>query len=121
MLVECGQHWTLAARNVAIETTLRFLDHLGIIDHDFARAHLPAAPPAPTRLIEVTGPVTINSERFRFTGDFRGLQVIAEAGTVIACDGEAPVVTPYDECVLIMPSRRLVLGQTAVRFGRYVG
>ncbi len=121
LLVECGQHWTVAARDAAIETTLRFLDHLGLIDRDFAHAHLPAAPPAPTRLIEVTGPVPINSERFRFTGDFRGLQVIAEAGTVIGYDGETPVATPYDACVLIMPSRRLVLGQTAVRFGRFVG
>jgi len=30
------------------------------------------------------------------------------------------VRTPYDDCVLIMPSRRLVKGQTAVRLGRYV-
>ena len=120
LLVECGQHWALDARDIAIETTLRFLDHLGVIDHDFANAHLPTAPPPPTKLIEVTGPVTIASERFRFTDDFRGLQVIAEAGTVIGYDDEAPVVTPYDCCVLIMPSRRLVPGQTAVRFGRFV-
>jgi hypothetical protein len=30
------------------------------------------------------------------------------------------VTTPYDDCVLIMPSRRLDKGQTAVRLGRYV-
>jgi hypothetical protein len=30
------------------------------------------------------------------------------------------VRTPYDECVLIMPSRRLLPGQTAVRLGRYL-
>ena len=120
LLVECGQHWALETAAVAIETTLRFLDHLGAIDRDFAHAHLPAEPPAPTRLIEVTGPVTIATERFRFADDYHGLQVIAKAGTVIGYDGEAPVATPYDDCVLIMPSRRLARGQTAVRFGRFV-
>src|SRR5204863_447655 len=38
----------------------------------------------------------------------------------IGHDGEREVRTPYDNCILIMPSRRLVRGQTAVRLGRYV-
>jgi hypothetical protein len=46
--------------------------------------------------------------------------VIAKAGSVIGRDGGRPVVTPYDNCVLIMPSRRLGRGQTAVRLGRFV-
>jgi hypothetical protein len=46
------------------------------------------------------------------------MEVIADRDTVIAHDGEAPIRTPYDDCVLIMPSRRLVAGQTAVRLGR---
>jgi hypothetical protein len=31
------------------------------------------------------------------------------------------VLTPYDDCVLVMPSRRLTRGSTAVRLGRYTG
>ena len=42
------------------------------------------------------------------------------AGTVIAYDGTRPIRTPYDDCVLIMPSRRLAPGLTAVRLGRFV-
>ncbi|MCH7793546.1 MAG: succinylglutamate desuccinylase, partial [Proteobacteria bacterium] len=49
-----------------------------------------------------------------------GLETIPTAGTVLAHDGDEPIVTPYDDCVLIMPSRRLQPGQTAVRFGRYI-
>jgi hypothetical protein len=30
------------------------------------------------------------------------------------------VRTPYDDCILIMPSRRLAPGLTAVRLGRLV-
>jgi hypothetical protein len=40
---------------------------------------------------------------------------------VIGHDGDRPVRTPYDDCVLVMPSRRLRPGESAVRFGRLVG
>lgn len=114
LLVECGQHWEARSAEVAVETTLRFLAAVGAIDPGLA----PAEPAPPQRVIEVTEAVTVATERFRFLAPYRGLEVIAKAGTVIAYDGEAPVVTPYDDCVLIMPSRRLVPGQTAVRLGR---
>jgi len=50
---------------------------------------------------------------------FEGFEVIENAGTVIARDGGRDIRTPYDECVLIMPSRRFARGQTAVRLGRF--
>ena len=52
--------------------------------------------------------------------DFRGLEVLPEKGSLIGRDDGNEVRTPYDNCVLIMPSRRLVKGQTAVRLGRFV-
>ena len=48
------------------------------------------------------------------------MEVIADAGTVLARDGGKDVVTPYDNCVLIMPSMQLRVGDSAVRFGREV-
>ena len=119
LLVECGQHWEAGAGPLAIETAYRFLMHLGVIDAATAAPYL-TDNHAPQRFIEVTGPVTIESDGFRFEQDFRGLEVIAKAGTVIAYDGERPVTTPYDDCVLIMPSRRLNPGASAVRLGRFV-
>ena len=119
LLIECGQHWEAAAGPLAIETALRFLRHFEMIDESFAAPYL-SAPPPEQRFIEVTGPVTIETERFRFAEPYRGLETIAKAGTVIGHDGERPVTTPYDDCVLIMPSRRLRRGESAVRFGRYV-
>jgi hypothetical protein len=73
----------------------------------------------PQRLITVTDTVTIEAEDFRFAADYRGLEVIASAGTVIAREAGQEIRTPYDQCVLIMPSRRLGRGQTAVRLGRF--
>jgi predicted deacylase len=120
LLVECGQHWENASVAVAKETLVRFLAHAGTADPAWVKRHLPKKKPAPQRLVEVTHAVTIKTPEFRFAADYRGLEVIPKKGSVLAHDGSEPVKTPYDECVLIMPSRRLQPGQTAVRLGRYV-
>jgi hypothetical protein len=72
------------------------------------------------RVIEVTEAVTITGDRFEFVADFRGLEVLSPKDTLIGRDNGREVRTPYDDCVLIMPSRRLAKGQTAVRLGRFV-
>jgi predicted deacylase len=120
LLVECGQHWLRPTVEVAIETAFRFLIATGCILPEAAGTEFAAAPP-PQRVIEVSGPVTIESSEFRFVAEYQGMELIPAAGTVIGYDGERAVATPHDDCVLIMPSRRLQRGQTAVRFGRVVG
>src|SRR5438046_2100374 len=50
-----------------------------------------------------------------------GLSVIDSAGTLLARDGDVEIRTPYDDCMLIMPTRRPRPGETAVRLGRLVG
>ena len=115
LLVECGQHWKRGTVAFARQTAHRFLDYFGI--------EPPARPPpvdgAAARLIEVTAPITVRSHRFRFAEPYRGLEVIEKAGTVIGYDGDAAVATPYDDCVLVMPSHRASRGATAVRLGRF--
>ena len=64
--------------------------------------------------------MTIHTDRFRFVADFRGMEVIPTAGTVIGYDDEEAVRTPFDDCVLIMPSLRRRKGESAVRLGQYV-
>jgi predicted deacylase len=120
LLAECGQHWEKSAADVAIECAWRFLAATGVLTPGHA-AEILARPVAPPKLITVTDTVTVASDDFRFTADYRGLEVITKAGSLIARDGGAPIRTPYDDCVLIMPSRRLGRGQTAVRLGRFTG
>jgi predicted deacylase len=122
LLIECGQHWERRAAEVATDVMLRFLLALGVVTRDdVASLGGPDFDAHPRqRVIEVTDAVTIAGERFDFAGDFRGLEVLSEKGTLIGRDDGREVRTPYDNCVLIMPSRRLVRGQTAVRLGRYV-
>ncbi len=118
LLVECGQHFEKAAADTAIAVTLRFLAAARILEESEA-ARILAAPVKHQRVIAVTEAVTVASPDFRFLRDFRGLEIIPKAGTVIAQDGGRDITTPYDDCVLIMPSRYLAPSQTAVRLGRY--
>ncbi len=119
LLVECGQHWEARSREVAIATAYRFLRHLGAIAPEVAESYVSEAAPE-QKFIEVVGPITIETDEFRFAEDYKGLEVIEDAGTVIGHDGEKEVATPFDDCVLVMPSRRLNKGESAVRFGRFV-
>ena len=121
LLIEAGQHWERRAAEVATDVLLRFLVILGALSRDDAQAiagsefdHHPRQ-----RVIQVTEAVTITGENFEFVQDFRGLEVLPQKGTLIGREDGREVRTPYDDCVLIMPSRRLVKGQTAVRLGRY--
>lgn len=120
LLVECGQHWEPSSADVAKDVVLRFLANFEAASQEFIDAHLERAPPVLQTVIEVTAPVTIETDAFRFAADFRGMEVVADAGTVIGWDGDTAIPTPYDNCVLIMPSRRLKKGESAVRFGRFV-
>ena len=52
--------------------------------------------------------------------EFKGFEVIEKAGTLLGYDGEREVITPYDECVLIMPTKRFIKGASAVRLGRFI-
>jgi predicted deacylase len=120
LLVECGQHWEAGSADVAMTTTARFLGLHGMADAEFVARHSLAPMVGPQKVIEITHAVTVRTDKFRFLEPFKGMEVIAKQGSVLGWDDEAPVVTPYADCILIMPSRRLLKGQTAVRLGRFV-
>ena len=120
LLIECGQHWASGTDRIAVEVALRFLACTGTVAREWVEARLPATTPPAQRIIDVTGPVTIESDRFWFVEDYQGMEVVSDEGTVIGWDGERAIRTPYPNCVLIMPSRRLRRGESAVRFGRYI-
>jgi predicted deacylase len=120
LLAECGQHWERDAASVAIETTLRFLLATGTVDPDFAAPHLKPEPPPEQKVIEITDAVTMKGSDLVYEADYVGMEIIGRKGTLIARDDSTEIRTPYDNCVLIMPSRRLRRGQTAVRLGRIV-
>jgi len=120
LLIECGQHWARSSVDVAIDTTVRFLNVAGAVDPEWARSNYRVNPPATQRVIRVTEAVVAKSMDFRFAGEWQGLEVIEKKGTPVASDGDRVWRTPYDDCVLVMPSlRHLKPGTTMVRLGRY--
>lgn len=122
LLVECGFHGDPASRAVAQDQCLRFIEASGIVDGAELARLLPGwrLTDAPRQwALQVTGPVVAKNERFTFTEAFTGLEVIARAGTVIGDNDGEPVTTPYDGCVLVMPSTRQArAGVSVVRFAR---
>ena len=120
MLIECGQHWEVSSSELAIAAAWRFLSMTVVISEETAVPHLSAHPQVKQKFVEVSGPYTIKTDSFRFVERYVGLEVIPAAGTIIGYDGEEALKTPYENCVLIMPSRRQLPGDTAVRFGKFL-
>lgn len=119
LLVECGQHWEANSAPVALDVTARFLRATGVVAPDFGADIVQDA--AEQTFAEVTEAVTIQSEDgFTFAQEFQGGEMIEKAGTLLGHDGSKPVVTPYDNCLLVMPTRRTYKDQTAVRLARII-
>jgi predicted deacylase len=120
VLIECGQHWEPRSADVAVDTLFRFLAATGAVTASICKSHTRLAPPAVQRLIRVTEPVVAESMEFRFPYLFKGLEVVPKAGTVVATDRNRTWRTPYDDCVMVMPSlRHLKPGATVLRLGKY--
>ena len=119
LLVECGQHWEAAAEDVAWQCTWRFLRATNCVDQALADQQIDPAPLPPAKVVCVTDALIANSADYRFREGTQGLDIIARRGDLIAYDGGNPVLAPYDNCVLIMPTLMHVKpGLTVVRIGQ---
>jgi succinylglutamate desuccinylase len=112
VLLEAGWHWE-AATVARMENAVRRL---------LALTGLCPAPVAPIaerpRLARVTHTITARTPEFTFARPWRGGEVVAERGTLLALDGGEELRTPYDRCLLVLPSLMTQPGQTAVRLAR---
>ncbi len=119
LLIECGWHGDPQSRRVAEDAVFRLLRLTGCVD----TAQLPAAwcldaEPAHWALT-VTQAVVARSMGFRFAQPWQNLQCLPRQGTPIGIDEDGLVLSPYDDCVLVMPSlRQLRPGVTVVRLAR---
>ncbi len=122
LLIECGFHGDPQSKIVAQDISVRFLEASQVLSANALATQLPGwkQADAPRQwALEVTGPVVAKSANFKFTDAFTGLEIFEKAGTVIGDNDGEPVVTPYDDCVLVMPSTRQAReGVTVVRFAR---
>ncbi|WP_034296667.1 M14 family metallopeptidase [Herbaspirillum sp. RV1423] len=121
LLIETGQHFSARSKDVAMDSACRFMIATGVMPESDLRALMLPGDPPTQQFFRVTEPVVATSYDFEFADDYRGMEIIAKAGTVIAREGEREFVTPYDNCVIVMPSlRQLGPGVTVVRLGYVV-
>jgi predicted deacylase len=112
LVAECGQHFKQGTADLAVEVTLDFLAHFGLIK----RTSTLAAAPAPRRYELLKTHVVANAN-FRFTRPVIGFETFAQ-GELIAMDGDEPIHAPCDDCTLFMPTRQPIVGREGVYLTR---
>jgi predicted deacylase len=119
IVVECGHHFAVSSGEVAIDTTLRFLDQHGLLEKDFAAAHRrPAASPA-SDTYEISTVHICRNGNAAFVRPLEGFEEFA-AGELIGNDGEREIRAPYDRCTVIMPKAQLVPGREMVTLAKHL-
>ena len=121
LLVECGTHWAKETAELAIKSVYRLLDVFDMIPKELATKFGPTDADLPEQVfVEVSGPYTVQTDNFEYAEPYEGMEIIHEEGTVIGYDDKTPVTTPYDNCVLIMPSVNIKKGFSALRWGKII-
>ena len=110
LVAECGQHFLQASADLAIEVTLDFLGHFGLIERDLK-------PRGAQRRFELLQTLVIRTPEFRFVRPVAGFEEFAE-GELIATDGPAEIRSPCDRCTIFMPARTAIVGREAVYLTR---
>jgi len=114
LVAECGQHFARASGELAIEVTLRFLAHFGLVDAD------PSWPaPGPQRRYELLSTPVIKTPDVKFAKPVVGLESFAK-GELIVTDGGEEVRAPCDDCTIFMPARVHIPGRELVYLTRPV-
>jgi predicted deacylase len=116
-LVEAGQHWQPGTVDTMLASIAGLLRHCGMAQDHPA---LPACAARRQRFAEVTDAIAATTSSFAFLQSWHGGAVIPRRNTLIALDGSAEIRTPYDDCLLVMPSLRPSRGHTAVRLARFM-
>ena len=116
LLVECGQHWEKSSETVAIETLIKFLRNTGTMDNDFGLDVISDKNTSSNEIevFKVGEIVTIKTNYFKFEKNWQGFDRLSK-GSVIGTDGDEIIHAPFEETILIMPTKRLFPGKTAVR------
>lgn len=119
LLIECGYHGHPDSRLVAQDAVHRLLQLTGVLAAQDLPADWRLQRPAAQWALEVTDAVVAETMDFRFAFTPTDLQLVERKGTVIGDEQGREIVTPYDDCVLVMPSlRQLRPGVTVVRLAR---
>ncbi|MGL4231583.1 MAG: succinylglutamate desuccinylase [Casimicrobium sp.] len=124
LVVECGQHFSKRAGEVATQVSLAFLRQTGVLSAQSASAWsmkltgsdaIEATAVKPQRF-ELLSTHVIRTSELRWVRPLRGMEVFAK-DELIGHDGDFEIRSPCDECTVFMPLaayRRAVPGREGV-------
>ena len=104
LVAECGQHFLRATSELAIQVALDFLGHFGLIERTLSAAA------APQRRFKLLKTCMITTPEFRFVRPLLGFESFA-AGELIATDGDIEIRALCDDCTVLMPARKPIVGR----------
>ena len=110
LVAECGQHFRKATSDLALEVTLDFLAHFGLLEREFDR-HPPA------QRFELLRTHVVREPEFRFVRPLVGFESFDE-GELIAVDGDEEIRAPCARCTVLMPTRQPIVGREGVYLAR---
>jgi predicted deacylase len=110
LVAECGQHFRRATSDLAIEVTLDFLAHFGLLEREFA-------PHPPAQRFELLRTHVVREPEFRFVRPLVGFETFDE-GELIAVDGDEEIRAPCARCTVLMPTRQPIVGREGVYLAR---
>ena len=112
LVAECGGHFRRESAEFATNAALDFLAHFGLIDRALQ-------PEARQQRFELLQTWVIKTPDFRFPKPLLGFETFAE-GELIAIDGDEEVRAPCDDCTILMPTRKPLMGREGVYLSRPV-
>jgi predicted deacylase len=112
LVAECGGHFRRESAEFATNAALDFLAHFGLIDRALQ-------PEARQQRFELLQTWVIKTPDFRFPKPLLGFETFAE-GELIAIDGDEEVRAPCNDCTILMPTRKPVVGREGVYLSRPV-
>ncbi|MCP5270883.1 MAG: succinylglutamate desuccinylase/aspartoacylase family protein [Burkholderiaceae bacterium] len=111
LVAECGQHFRRETGELAVQVTLDFLAHFGLIEREWSAVQ------APTRRFELLQTWVVQDPSFHFVRPLVGFETFDE-GALIATDGEREVRAPCSDCTVLMPTREPIVGREGVYLAR---
>jgi predicted deacylase len=115
LVAECGQHFLQSSADLAIEVTMRFLAHFGLVDADPGWKK-----PAPQQRYELLSTPVIQTKEMQFARPVKGMETFAK-GELVATDGAQEIRSPCDGCTIFMPAREAIPGRELVYLTRPIG
>ena len=110
LVAECGQHFRRDTAERAIEVTLDFLAHFGLLEPRPANTQR-------QQRFQLLQTWVVRTPSFRFTRPLVGFETFAE-GELIATDGDDEVRALCADCTVLMPTRAPIVGREGVYLAR---